>query len=93
MSAKYLNAVLENESFGTATKKMIMVVIADHADNDGRSRVTVDEIARKSCLTYDGAHKNLKKLRNEGWFDVKLEKPRDGNEYILDIKKLKGGIK
>lgn len=93
MSVKILSLVLENGPT-EALEKLVMVVIADHADDSGGHAFPgIQLIARKSCQSPRNAMRVLASLEVAGWLTVNRKSHLGkGNSYQLNVSRLRTGM-
>lgn len=89
MSIKLMSAVLAMQGVSCA-KKMVLVCLADHANDDVRSIYpSVDKTAQRAGLTARGVRKIVKELVQDGLLIRVVESHGyHTNEYRIDIDKL-----
>jgi hypothetical protein len=90
MSVKILSLVLENGPTD-ALEKLVMVVIADHADDSGGHAFPgIQLIARKSCQSPRNAMRVLASLELAGWLSIQRKSHLGkGNLYQLNVPRLR----
>jgi hypothetical protein len=89
MSIKLMSAVLAMGGV-SCTKKMVLVSLADHANDEGRSIYpSVDKTAQRTGLTARGVRKVVKDLVQDG-FLIRVSESHGyhTNEYRIDVEKL-----
>ncbi|WP_277207098.1 helix-turn-helix domain-containing protein [Vibrio misgurnus] len=96
MSIKVMSYIWDITQF-KGSDKLIMLCLADHADDAGLCWPSIETIARKSGVSSTTAKVTLKKLEAEGWI-VKRNQfkkaesgrlVRSNNQYQLPVKRLK----
>jgi hypothetical protein len=89
MSIKLMSAVLAMGGV-SCTKKMVLISLADHANDEGRSIYpSVEKTAQRVGLTARGTRKIIKDLVQDG-FLIRVVKSHGyrTNEYRIDVEKL-----
>lgn len=61
-----------------ATDRLVLLAVADHADDDGVAYPSMIGIATKSCLTERGARGVIRRLESGGWLRTKVGGGRGG---------------
>lgn len=69
MSIKLMSAVFESKTLGP-TERLIMLVLADHADEDGKCYPSVARIRDRTGLSERAVQSNIKKLIDQGYLTV-----------------------
>lgn len=69
MSVKIMSAVFESETLGP-TERLIMLALADHADDDGRCYPSIGRLCRRTGLKARSIQNNLKSLSDQGYIQV-----------------------
>ena len=69
MSVKIMSAVFESETLGP-TERLIMLALADHADDDGRCYPSIGRLCRRTGLKDRSIQNNLKSLSDQGYIQV-----------------------
>lgn len=69
--------------------RLVLLAIADHADDDGRCYPSMIGIASKACVTERGARGIVRRLEADGWLETKVGGGRGGkSQYrVLMVKK------
>lgn len=91
MSNRYVNLVLGVQSFGSASRRQVMHVLADHADAEGRCFPSIPLLQKETELSKRTVVRCLSDLEGPGWLDVgrnSVGPKRRGNEYLLNRRKL-----
>lgn len=71
MSIKVMNWVWENGP-PDPTQRLVLLAIADHADDCGRAFPSMARIAAKSCVTERGARGIVRRLEDGGWVETQI---------------------
>ena len=71
MSIRIMSAVFESETLGP-TERLIMLSLADHADDEGRCYPSIDRLSRRTGLSERAVQTNIGKLRDQGYIKVVL---------------------
>ena len=71
MSIRIMSAVFESETLGP-TERLIMLSLADHADDEGRCYPSIDRLSRRTGLSERAVQTNIAKLRDQGYIKVVL---------------------
>jgi len=91
MSNRYVNLVLGAQSFGHASRRQVMHVMADHADANGRCFPGLPLLQEETELSKRTLVRCLSDLEGAG--SIRVERSsvgpkRRGNGYVLNLKKL-----
>ena len=90
MSIRHMDAVLRSGKYGPG-ETLILVVLADHADDDGECFPKVETIAERARCTPRSVQRALRKFEEDGLVSTVEEsvhhKPRT---YVIDILHLVG---
>lgn len=74
---------------GLGTRKLVLMVLANYADDDGRAVVKVPQIALTAELTRTGVQRALRQLEEAGLLVTEPSKPEGGrgvaNKFLLQI--------
>lgn len=92
MSNRHVNLVLGVSSFGHASRRQVMHVLADHADIQGKCFPGLLLLEQETELSKRTLVRCLSDLDGEGWIQVdrsSVGPRRRGNQYSLNLKKLK----
>ena len=83
MSVKIMSAVFENEELGP-TERLIMLALADHADDEGRCYPSIARLCRRTGLKERAIQNNVKTLSQKGYLTVDYGGGRNNaNLYIV----------
>lgn len=66
MSIRLINKVFESETLGP-TERLIMLALADHADESGRCYPSIHRLCKRTGLKERSVQANLKKLSDQGY--------------------------
>ncbi|MDQ7262689.1 helix-turn-helix domain-containing protein [Paracoccus sp. PS-1] len=69
MSVKIMSAVFESETLGP-TERLIMLALADHADDTGRCYPSMQRLCQRTGLSERAVQVNIKKLQGQGYIKV-----------------------
>jgi biotin operon repressor len=69
MSVRLMSAVFESESL-SPTERLIMLALADHADDDGRCYPSIERLCRRTGLSERAVQTNIKRLSEGGYVKV-----------------------
>lgn len=69
MSIKIMSAVFDSETLGP-TERLIMLALADHADDTGRCYPSIQRLCQRTGLTERAVQSNVKKLQAQGYIKV-----------------------
>lgn len=58
--------------------RLVLLAIADHADDDGRAYPSVKGISEKACMTERGARGVIRRLEADGWLETDVGGGRGG---------------
>ena len=83
MSIKLMSAVWERDDL-TSTQKLVLLALADWANDEGLCWPSVDRVALKASLTSRGVQKTIRALE-EMQFLRKEEIKGRGNKYWISI--------
>ena len=93
MSVRIMSLVFENEQLNS-TEKLIMLALADHANDEGRSVYpSQDLIARKTAFTRTTVNQHVQSLIDKGYlFDMGRRADRSNVlELAINVSKLRSG--
>lgn len=77
-------AIFESETLGP-TERLIMLALADHADDDGRCYPSMKRLEQRTGLSDRAIQKNMKSLADAGYLAVKPNAGQGGaNLYIIN---------
>ena len=74
-----------------AKQRLLLMAIADHANDKGAAYPGVELLAQKSCQSVRNALRGIVKLELEGWIIVLRRRHGErarGNEYLINLAKL-----
>lgn len=91
MSVKVMGMVFDATDI-SSTQKLVMLALADYANEEGRSIYpSVETISKRTSLTERAVRKTLSDLRKRGVIViVKRSGQHRANEYAIDVTTLKG---
>jgi hypothetical protein len=69
MSVKLMQAVFDSATLGP-TERLVMLALADHADDDGRCYPSIDRLRQRTGLSERAVQINVKKLADQGYLRV-----------------------
>lgn len=69
MSVRLMAAIFESESLGP-TERLIMLALADHADDDGRCYPSIARLCRRTGLSERAIQANTRKLVAQGYIKI-----------------------
>lgn len=87
MSAKYTFAVYET-IIGSATQKLILLKLADNANDDGVCWPGMEYLSKHCELSKSAILRNLKALEEKGFIQVKRRKSPDNKTNYSNVYKL-----
>ncbi len=87
MSAKYTFAVYET-IVGSATQKLILLKLADNANDDGISWPGIEYLSKHCELSRSAVLRNLKALEDKGFISVRRRKSDDGKTNLSNVYKI-----
>lgn len=67
------------------TDRLVLLAIADHADDHGRAYPSMSGIAEKACVTERGARGIVRRLEASGWISTKVGGGRGGKSHYTVI--------
>jgi len=83
MSVKIMSAIFESETLGP-TERLIMLALADHADDSGRCYPSMQRLCKRTGLSDRAIQKNIKDLTEAGYLTVIPQAGQGGaNVYIV----------
>lgn len=83
MSVRIMAQVFDLPDMGP-TKRIIMLALADHADDAGRCYPSVDRLAKRTGLSERAVRTNLRQLESEGYLGTQIGVgPQGCNVYIV----------
>lgn len=83
MSVKIMAAVFESSTLGP-TLRLILLSLADHADDEGRCYPSIARLAQRTGLSERAVQCNLRELKRQGYIDVQINAGKHGsNLYIV----------
>lgn len=83
MSIKIMSQVFENEVLGP-TQKLLLLALADHADDEGKCYPSLARLARRTGLGERAVRGNLRQLEMAGYLTTELNAGKRGaNLYIV----------
>lgn len=77
MSIKIMSAVFENETLGP-TERLIMLALADHADDAGVCYPSIARLCRRTGLKERSVQTNIRKLVDAGYIRIEERAGRNG---------------
>lgn len=80
MSIKVLDRVLGVEGVTTA-EKLVLIILADYADDNGVCWPSMETIARKALVTERGARGIIRRLESAGYLETEVSKGRASSRY------------
>ncbi|MBD9528998.1 helix-turn-helix domain-containing protein [Paracoccus sp. PAR01] len=69
MSVKIMSAIFESDTLGP-TERLIMLSLADHADDNGRCYPSIERLCRRTGLKERAVQSNIKKLVQHGYLTL-----------------------
>lgn len=69
MSVKIMSAVFESETLGP-TERLIMLALADHADDAGRCYPSISRLCSRTGLAQRTVQTNIRKLQDQGYIRI-----------------------
>jgi len=88
MSVRVMGMVWENGP-AAASERLMLLAIADHADDAGAAFPGVERLARKCCVTVRPAQNTLRALERDGWITVEIGGGRKNtNHYQINLARL-----
>lgn len=94
MSVRVMSIVFEADGGLTATQKLVLLALADHAADDGTSVYpSVKTISHKTNLAEGGVRKALRELRDSDLKLIKITRHftnRRPNQYTINVTRLAG---
>lgn len=69
MSIKIMSAIFESETLGP-TERLIMLALADHADDSGRCYPSIDRLCQRTGLSERAIQTNIRKLSEQGYVRI-----------------------
>jgi len=88
MSVKVMSMVWEHGP-AKASERLMLLAIADHADDSGAAFPGVERLARKCCVTLRPAQNTIRALERDGWMTVEVGGGRNNtNHYQINLDRL-----
>lgn len=69
MSIRLMSAIFESQSLGP-TERLIMLALADHADDEGRCYPSIARLSQRTGLSERAVQTNLRKLVEQGYVRI-----------------------
>jgi hypothetical protein len=83
MSIRLMSAVFDNSELGP-TSKLIMLALADHADDEGHCYPSIKRLCERTSLSERAVQGNIRDLQARGYLSVSMNAGRRGaNIYIV----------
>ncbi|QBX35158.1 helix-turn-helix domain-containing protein [Paracoccus liaowanqingii] len=83
MSIRLMNKVFDSETLGP-TERLIMLALADHADDSGRCYPSIHRLCKRTGLGERSVQSNIKKLSDRGYLKKILGAGRrNANVYVV----------
>ncbi|MEM8616769.1 MAG: helix-turn-helix domain-containing protein [Pseudomonadota bacterium] len=82
MSIKIMSAIFENETLGP-TQRLIMLALADHADDEGRCYPSIERLCARTGLKDRAVQSNIRALEAAGYVTVKERAGRNGSNLYF----------
>lgn len=83
MSIRLMSSVFENQDLGP-TPKLIMLALADHADDEGHCYPSIKRLCDRTSLSERAVQSNIRDLQARGYLTVTMNAGRRGaNLYIV----------
>lgn len=71
MSIRLMSAIFESETLGP-TERLVMLALADHADDDGRCYPSIARLCQRTGLSERAVQTNIRKLVDQGYIRIVL---------------------
>lgn len=78
MSVQIMSKVWSDESIQNRSELLVLLALADHANDSGVCFPSIESIAKKSRLSQRGAQETIQKLKRDGKLEVEIGKGRNG---------------
>lgn len=89
MSVRVMGMVWDNGP-AKASERLMLLAIADHANDDGEAFPGVERLAAKCCVTIRPAQNTIRALEADGWITVEVGGGRKNtNFYRVNLAKLR----
>ncbi|MFV1536936.1 helix-turn-helix domain-containing protein [Phaeobacter sp. JH204B] len=82
MSIRVMSAVFESETLG-ATERLIMLALADHADDEGRCYPSIARLCQRTGLGERAVQTNIRKLQLQGYVEIIPGAGRNGSNLYF----------
>lgn len=82
MSIRIMSAVFESETLG-ATERLIMLALADHADDEGRCYPSISRLCQRTGLGERAVQTNIRKLQSQGYVEIIPGAGRQGSNLYF----------
>lgn len=87
MSIKLMNLIFEKETHTSGSKRLVLLAIADNANDDGVCWPSLATIAHKANISREYTKQLVKELEEEGYLEITHRKNPD-NRYATNIYKV-----
>ncbi|ABF63527.1 hypothetical protein TM1040_0794 [Ruegeria sp. TM1040] len=77
-----MSAVFESETLG-ATERLIMLALADHADDEGRCYPSITRLCQRTGLGERAVQTNIRKLQAQGYVEIIPGAGRNGSNLYF----------
>ncbi|WP_425412328.1 helix-turn-helix domain-containing protein [Leisingera methylohalidivorans] len=77
-----MSAVFESETLG-ATERLIMLALADHADDEGRCYPSIPRLCQRTGLGERAVQTNIRKLQAQGYVEIIPGAGRNGSNLYF----------
>ena len=91
MSIRIMNRVWDT-NVGSGTGKLVLIALADNANDQGTCYPAMDTIAKKCDLTVQGVRNQIKKLESAGLVQVELRKGRNSANLYTVLPETPNGV-
>lgn len=81
MSIRLMARVWDDTRF-RGTELLVLLCLADHANDNGICWPSVATIARRARCSKRQAFRHLKALEDEGWIDRSMKRPVKGKKWV-----------
>lgn len=69
MSIRIMSAIFESKTLGP-TERLVMLALADHADDDGRCYPSIERLRQRTGLSERAVQTNIRKLVDQGYIRI-----------------------
>ena len=82
MSIRLMSEIFESDTLGP-TERLIMLAIADHADDTGRCYPSISRLAQRTGLSERAVRGNVRALENQGYLTIHIGAGQGGSNVYF----------